>query len=113
MLDIIILLHAYNSYTYTHLPARLHPMDCTDIILGSARGEQYRVYDYYTRDRGQPWKDDFYNGEDSITAAVGKEEDGYTYMKWRRLLTTGSYLIPLLIIEHTSEIFGLLDTLIK
>ena len=32
-----------------------HAMDCTDIVIGSARGNTARVYDYYTRDR-QRWK---------------------------------------------------------
>ena len=66
-------------------------MDCTDIVIGMARGDQFRVFDYFTRDRGQPYRDDFYNGVDSLTAAVGREEDGYTYIKWRRPLITGSY----------------------
>lgn len=26
-------------------------MDCTDIVIGSARGDLSRVWDYYTRDR--------------------------------------------------------------
>lgn len=27
------------------------PMDCTDIVIGSARGTASRIWDYYTRDR--------------------------------------------------------------
>lgn len=26
-------------------------MDCTDLVIGSARGSASRVWDYYTRDR--------------------------------------------------------------
>ena len=29
----------------------LHAMDCTDIVIGTARGEYSRVRDYYSRDR--------------------------------------------------------------
>lgn len=67
-------------------------MDCTDIVVGMARGNQFRVFDYFSRDRGQPWRDDFYNGKESLTAAVGKEESGFTYIKWRRPLVTGTML---------------------
>ena len=64
-------------------------MDCTDIVIGMARGQQSRVYDYYTRDRATPRMDSFYGGEDSLTAAVAKEEDGVTSIKWRKRLQTG------------------------
>ena len=67
----------------------LHPMDCTDIVIGTARGQQFRVFDYYTRDRSTPRRDSFYGGRDDITAAVGKEEDGVTYIKWRKPLMSG------------------------
>lgn len=67
-------------------------MDCTDIVIGMARGNQSRVSDYFTRDRGKPWRDDFYNGVESLTAAVGMEQDGFTHIKWRRLLRTGMQL---------------------
>jgi hypothetical protein len=64
-------------------------MDCTDIVIGVARGNQYRVIDYYTRDRATPRKDSFYGGEDSLTGAVAKEVDGITYVKWRKPLQSG------------------------
>ena len=32
----------------------IHPMDCTDIVIGMARGPLHRVHDYYTRDRYKP-----------------------------------------------------------
>lgn len=28
-----------------------NPMDCTDIIIGTARNQSSRIHDYYTRDR--------------------------------------------------------------
>lgn len=28
-----------------------NPMDCTDIVIGTARNQSSRIYDYYTRDR--------------------------------------------------------------
>ena len=30
---------------------KIHPMDCTDIVIGMARGDKSRIYDAYTRDR--------------------------------------------------------------
>ena len=77
-------------YVYiTDGAANLHPMDCVDIVIGAARGSQSRILDYYTRDRSTPRTDDFYGGEDSLTAAVGMERDGMTYIKFRRLLNPG------------------------
>lgn len=67
----------------------LHPMDCVDIVIGAARGSQSRILDYYTRDRSTPRTDDFYGGVDSLTAAVGMERDGMTYIKFRKQLSTG------------------------
>jgi hypothetical protein len=43
-----------NAVTYTHPYAPRHDfnaMDCTDIVIGSARGTTSRIWDYYTRDR--------------------------------------------------------------
>ena len=74
---------------YTDGGANLHPMDCVDIVIGAARGNQSRILDYYTRDRSTPRTDDFYGGEDSLTAAVGMEQDGMTYIKFRKQLSTG------------------------
>ena len=52
-------------------------MDCTDIVMGTTRGDQFCVVDLSTRDRGKPLRDNFYNGVDSLTAAVGMEQDGF------------------------------------
>ena len=64
----------------------VHEMDCTDIIIGAVRGSTSRIGDYYTRDRSTPLRDEFYNGVQSLTAAIGKEEDGYTTVLFRRKL---------------------------
>ena len=49
-------------------------MDCADVVIGQARGDLFRVFDYYTRDRASPRRDEFYGGDDDITAAVGERE---------------------------------------
>ena len=71
-------------------PVALHPMDCTDIVIAVARGNQYRVIDFYTRDRSTPREDSFYGGEESITGAIAKEEGGMTYVIWRKPLNAGA-----------------------
>ena len=35
-------------------------MDCTDIVIGTAKGEYSRIADYYTRDRSTPRLDSFF-----------------------------------------------------
>ncbi|EDV20018.1 uncharacterized protein TRIADDRAFT_61434 [Trichoplax adhaerens] len=64
-----------------------HAMDCTDMVIGSARGNMFRLFDYYSRDRSTPRMDSYFGGEDSITAAVGSESNGYTTLRWRKQLT--------------------------
>lgn len=68
-------------------------MDCTDIVIGVARGNQYRVIDYYTRDRATPRSDEFYGGVDSLTGAIASEEDGMTIVKWRKTLQSGKEIV--------------------
>ncbi|KAK3090959.1 hypothetical protein FSP39_016057 [Pinctada imbricata] len=63
-----------------------HAMDCTDMIIGSARGMRSRIGDYYSRDRSTPLHDEAYGGTESLTAAVGFEEDGYTTILFRKKL---------------------------
>ncbi|XP_078043273.1 DOMON-like domain-containing protein nahoda isoform X2 [Augochlora pura] len=72
-----------HKYTPKH---DFNPMDCTDIIIGSARGESHRIADYYTRDRSTPRKDDYWGGRDTLTAAMGYERDGVTTILFRRKL---------------------------
>ncbi|QQP49186.1 Uncharacterized protein FKW44_009746, partial [Caligus rogercresseyi] len=63
---------------------RLHAMDCTDMVIGMARGNLNRVFDGYTRDRSRPRRDSFWGGEDDLTAALAYEEDGETTIAFRR-----------------------------
>ncbi|XP_015589186.1 uncharacterized protein LOC107264912 isoform X5 [Cephus cinctus] len=76
---------AVHKYTPKH---DFNPMDCTDIIIGTARGNTHRVGDYYTRDRSTPRQDSFWGGKDSLTSAFGFEKDGRTTIVFRRKLTT-------------------------
>ena len=61
-------------------------MDCTDIIIGSARNTTSRIWDYYTRDRSTPRTDEFYGGHFDLTGATGFEVDGVTTIIFRRKL---------------------------
>nr|XP_031827935.1 uncharacterized protein LOC116424971 isoform X3 [Nomia melanderi] len=72
-----------HKYTPKH---DFNPMDCTDIIIGSARGNSHKIADYYTRDRSTPRKDDYWGGRDTLTAAMGFERDGVTTIMFRRKL---------------------------
>ncbi|XP_049881200.1 uncharacterized protein LOC126377502 isoform X3 [Pectinophora gossypiella] len=63
-----------------------NPMDCTDIVIGTARGNYHRVLDYYTRDRSTPRVDTFWGGHDDVTAATGFEENGVTTIMFRKKL---------------------------
>ncbi|XP_074597944.1 uncharacterized protein LOC141852736 isoform X2 [Brevipalpus obovatus] len=66
--------------------ADFHPMDCNDIVIGSARGEYGRIFDYYTRDRSTPRVDSFYGGNDDLTAGLVVENDGVTTVVFRKKL---------------------------
>ncbi|XP_063905310.1 uncharacterized protein LOC135124283 isoform X2 [Zophobas morio] len=72
-----------NPYTPRH---DFNPMDCTDIIIGSARGTASRIADYYTRDRSTPRMDTFWGGKNDLTAAMGFEKDGVTTILFRKKL---------------------------
>lgn len=61
-------------------------MDCTDIIIGSARGTTSKIGDYYTRDRSTPKIDSFWGGKNDLTAAMGFEKDGVTTILFRKKL---------------------------
>ncbi|TRY75553.1 hypothetical protein TCAL_06383 [Tigriopus californicus] len=64
-----------------------HAMDCTDMVIGMARGSASRVFDYYTRDRSTPRRDTFWGGSDDLTAALGFERDGETTILFRKKLS--------------------------
>jgi len=89
-IPIIYIYTIFNSHDFSD-NSNLHPMDCVDIVVGAAREKQSRILDYYTRDRSTPRTDDFYGGRDSLTAAVGMERDGMTYIKFRRRLDAGTH----------------------
>uniref|UniRef100_A0AAG5DA54 Microtubule-associated protein tau n=1 Tax=Anopheles atroparvus TaxID=41427 RepID=A0AAG5DA54_ANOAO len=72
-----------NPYTPRH---DFNPMDCTDIVIGTARGDNHRVWDYYTRDRSTPRQDSFWGGKSDLTATGGFEKDGVTTIVFRRRL---------------------------
>ena len=67
-------------------------MDCTDIVIGTARGNRFRVFDYYTRDRSTPQMDGFYSGTQDIKGAVGRETNGITEIKFWKKLTSSKDL---------------------
>ncbi|XP_076440342.1 uncharacterized protein LOC143279906 [Babylonia areolata] len=64
----------------------LHAMDCTDIVIGSARGGYSRIGDYYTRDRSTPVHDQYLGGDNSLTAGLVWEEGEHTVMVFRKKL---------------------------
>ncbi|XP_033738830.1 uncharacterized protein LOC117326259 isoform X2 [Pecten maximus] len=67
--------------------SNVHHMDCTDMVIGSAKGIRSRIGDYYSRDRSTPQRDSFYGGSESLTAAVGNEDSGITRILYRRKIT--------------------------
>uniref|UniRef100_A0A915PL06 EGF-like domain-containing protein n=1 Tax=Setaria digitata TaxID=48799 RepID=A0A915PL06_9BILA len=73
-----------NGLLRTALEAPLHPMDCTDIVIGSVRDGRSRINDMYTRDRSTPLHDTWIDGEESFSAAYGIERDGRTIIMFRR-----------------------------
>jgi len=64
----------------------IHPMDCTDMVIGMARGDSARIWDYYTRDRSTPKRDTVWGGSNDLTAAAGWERDGETVIMFRKKL---------------------------
>ena len=76
-----------DKHPYTPKSKYLHPMDCNDIVIGSAKGDLHRVYDAYTRDRSTPQRDSFYGGSDDLTGAFAYEdEEGYTVIGFQKSL---------------------------
>lgn len=73
-----------NGLLKAALLAPLHPMDCTDIVIGSVRDGRSRINDMYTRDRSTPLLDTWLDGEESFSAAYGIERDGRTIIMFRR-----------------------------
>lgn len=61
-------------------------MDCSDIIVGAAKGSFHRVRDHYARGRHTPIPDSIWGGSDDITSSTGWEKDGVTTLIFRRKL---------------------------
>lgn len=74
------------SFLHKRQILALHPMDCSDMIIGSAIGSLSRVEDYYSINRATPMVDEVYGGSQSLTAATGFEENGITTVMFRRKL---------------------------
>ncbi|KAK2722151.1 hypothetical protein QYM36_002636 [Artemia franciscana] len=62
----------------------LHPMDCTDIVIGMARGSLSRINDFYTRDRSTPRVDTYFGGRNDLTGAFAEEKEDVTTFIFRR-----------------------------
>lgn len=58
------------------------------MVIGRARGLYGRVEDFYTRDRSTPRVDQFYGGQQDLTAALAYEQGGRTVVVFRRPLVT-------------------------
>src|SRR5665811_1978497 len=59
-------------------------MDCTDMVIGTARGDYSRIRDYYTMDRSTPMPDSFWGGKDDIVGATGWETNSKTFLIFRK-----------------------------
>ena len=68
----------------------MHAMDCTDLVIGSAKGSYSRIGDYYTRDRSTPVRDEYLGGSNGLTAGLVWEEGQHTLMLFRKKLTCES-----------------------
>lgn len=60
------------------------PMDCSDIIIGSVRGNYHRLRDSYARGRHTPLPDSIWGGRDDLIGAAGWERYGVTTIVFRR-----------------------------
>lgn len=61
-------------------------MDCTDVVIGAARGMASRVGDYYSRDRSTPRVDEVFGGKSNLELGTGFEENGMTTIIFRKKL---------------------------
>lgn len=68
------------------LKSSLHPMDCVDVIMASVRNDRLFISDFYSRDRSTPLEDYWYDGEMSLSAAYGTQQDGRSIVMFRREL---------------------------
>ena len=84
----------------TPLGSDLQPMDCTDMVVGMARGMMGKIGDYYTRDRSTPRPDMFWGGRDDLLAGGVWEEGGRTVMVFRKNISGGVADQPLQGVTH-------------
>ena len=64
-----------------------HPMDCTDIVIGTVRNKTYRIADYFTRDQSTPQFDSFWGGKNDLVTALGYDDDrGQMVLLFRKKL---------------------------
>ncbi|CAA91258.3 EGF-like domain-containing protein [Caenorhabditis elegans] len=75
-----------NGFTELGLKSSLHPMDCVDVIMASVRNDRLFISDFYSRDRSTPLEDYWYDGEMSLSAAYGTQQDGRSIVMFRREL---------------------------
>ncbi|UMM16653.1 hypothetical protein L5515_013572 [Caenorhabditis briggsae] len=75
-----------NGFTELGLKSSLHPMDCVDVIMASVRNGRLFLSDFYSRDRSTPLEDYWYDGEMSLSAAYGTQQDGRSIVMFRREL---------------------------
>ena len=72
-----------------------------------ARGDASRISDYYTRDRSTPLRDEKWDGEDDITAAIGWERDGETTIVFRKKLSASGPTDHSIVNENMHVIWAL------
>ncbi len=63
-------------------------MDCSDVVVGVVQGNVSKITDSYTISRATPRSDEFYGGQQSLTAAFGYEENGIKTVVFRRPLVS-------------------------
>ena len=76
-------------------------------VIGMARGDASRISDYYTRDRSTPLRDEKWDGEDDITAAIGWERDGETTIVFRKKLSASGPTDHSIVNENMHVIWAL------
>lgn len=54
------------------------------LLSVAADGNRHRILDSYTRDRSTPRVDEFYGGQDDLTAAAAVIKDGVLHAIFRR-----------------------------
>lgn len=63
-------------------------MDCTDMVVGLARGARGALADFYTRDRSTPRQDSFWGGKDDLTSGSVWEDSTKTIMRFKKKISS-------------------------